>query len=433
MECNRAHWWLTVLLSMSTLTESQQKAGPAKAPRVQTNPPPNLRGSRFGPPQLPASQQQQSAQPRPVVVNCHPNSMRVVVQADMFDMGIQVDGRHLRLGSDSMREGSTCGAVPSGEAEFTIQASLRDCGARLSSTKEKIIYSNVLVYSPEPSAAGLLRLAAATIPVQCHYEKRYAVAALSLHPTWISSVSSLSAEDHFAFNLLVMSDDWQFQRGSFSFFLGDPIHFEISASIGNHVPLRVYVDNCVATATPDAQDTLRYDFIENNGCLADTHLTNSSSHFLPRVEDHKLRFQLEAFRFYHESNNEVYITCNLKAVPVESSVNSQNRACSLIENRWRSVDGNDQACRSCSSHWMDEPPPTETLDDAIGTQALPTKTSPEERPEQRSANYFRFRPGMLQSQQLEPQLSSTALKRRERSVKFGPITVLPNLHKTTRF
>ncbi|XP_040026390.2 zona pellucida sperm-binding protein 3 [Gasterosteus aculeatus] len=427
MDCNFPHWWLTVLLSLSSLTDGRSSQGP----RAQTNSPAALRGSRYMQPPLPAaSPPQQSARPRPVVVNCHPNSMRVVVQADMFDMGIRVDGRHLRLGSDSMGEGSACGAVPSGEAEFTIQASLRNCGARLSSTKEKIIYSNVLVYSPEPSAAGLLRLAAATIPVQCHYEKRYAVAALSLHPTWIPSVSSVSAEDHIAFNLLVMSDDWQFQRGSFSFFLGDPIHFEISVFIGNHVSLRVYVDNCVATATPDSQAALRYDFIENYGCLADTLLTNSSSHFLPRVDDHKLRFQLEAFRFYHESNNQIYITCYLKAVPVESSVDSQNRACSIIENRWRSVDGNDQACRSCASHWLEDPLPTENLKNTIGTQALPTNASPEERSEQRSANYFRFRPGMLQSQQLEPQPSPSGLKRRERSVQFGPITVVPD--KTTR-
>lgn len=39
------------------------------------------------------------------------------------------------------------------------------------STEEKIIYSNVLSYSPEPSQDGLLRLDAATIPVECHYKK----------------------------------------------------------------------------------------------------------------------------------------------------------------------------------------------------------------------------------------------------------------------
>lgn len=41
----------------------------------------------------------------------------------------------------------------------------------MQSTKEKIIYSNVLVYSPEPSSDALLRLDGAAIPVECHYEK----------------------------------------------------------------------------------------------------------------------------------------------------------------------------------------------------------------------------------------------------------------------
>lgn len=40
-------------------------------------------------------------------------------------------------------------------------------------------------------------------------------------------------------------------------------------------------------------------------CLADTYLTNSSSHFLPRIQENKLRFQLDAFRFYREPNNQV--------------------------------------------------------------------------------------------------------------------------------
>lgn len=73
-----------------------------------------------------------SARPRPVVVNCHPDSMEVVVQADMFDRGLQVDGRHLRLGSGPASEGSACRAIPSGEAEYTIRAHLRDCGIQLS-------------------------------------------------------------------------------------------------------------------------------------------------------------------------------------------------------------------------------------------------------------------------------------------------------------
>lgn len=70
---------------------------------------------------------------RAVLVKCHADSMEVAVQADMFDTGLLVEAKHLRLGSDdSASAWSECGAVPSGEAEFTIQAHLMACGTKLS-------------------------------------------------------------------------------------------------------------------------------------------------------------------------------------------------------------------------------------------------------------------------------------------------------------
>ncbi|XP_032387414.1 zona pellucida sperm-binding protein 3 isoform X2 [Etheostoma spectabile] len=431
--------WILVLLMISTLPHFLYSTPSSHF---------STRGRTHGnmKPQLTAVQPEPgtglSLRPQSVVVSCYPGWMQVVVQADMFDTGLQVEGTHLRLGSGSLSEGSACGAVPSGEAEFTIQAHLSDCGTKLSSTREKIIYSNVLVYSPEPSSGGLLRLAGATIPVACHYEKRNAVNGISLLPIWVPSVSRISAEDHIDFNLLIMTEDWQFEKGSYSYFLGDPIHFQVSAVIGNHIPLRVYVDHCVATATPDAETTKRYDFIENHGCLADTYLTNSNSRFLPRIEEHKLRFQLEAFRFYQENSNQVYITCYVKAVPAELTVSSQNRACSLINNRWWSVDGNDQACRSCDvSHQVAQPLPTARPKTTIRTKAWPSKTSQQSsvqsRPEQHPDNYYRFPPSTHQSQRSKPQQSSAGVTKRgseynaDRTVQLGPITVLPP-HKTDK-
>ena len=39
------------------------------------------------------------------------------------------------------------------------------------STDDSLIYSNLLIYSPEASLDGLLRLEGVTIPVECHYNK----------------------------------------------------------------------------------------------------------------------------------------------------------------------------------------------------------------------------------------------------------------------
>ncbi|XP_026169181.1 zona pellucida sperm-binding protein 3-like [Mastacembelus armatus] len=435
-------WWIVVFISLSTLAESKYLSSPAS--RLTNMYTPSWAYARPAiQPEVSAVKQRQSAQlgvrPRSVVVKCHPDSMEVVVQADMFNMGLQVDGRHLRLGSDSAGEGVACGALPSGEAEFTLKAQLMSCGTKLSSTREKIIYSNVLVYSSEPSSGGFIRLDGATIPIECHYERRYAVNGVSLRPTWVPFVSRASAEDLIDFDMRLMTDDWQLERGSFTYFLGDPIHFEVSAVIENHIPLRVYVDHCVATATPDSEAALRYDFIEHHGCLADAYLTNSSSYFLPRVEENKLRFQLDAFKFYHDPSNQVYITCHVKAVPTTLTVSSRNRACSLVEKRWRSADGSDQACRSCDiSYRLDEPPSTEPLQTTLSTKGWSALTSQdslvEEKPDQHSATYIRYRPGMHPSQHDKAHQSSAKLKRgtdyrAEQTVQLGPLVV----HASNRF
>ncbi|XP_028327888.1 zona pellucida sperm-binding protein 3-like [Gouania willdenowi] len=335
-------------------------------------------------------------EPRPIEVKCHPDAMEVVVQADMFLSGIHVDGRHLRLGSEGLRGG--CGAEQSGDKEFTLSSHLMDCGMKLSSTEETIIYSTVLVYSPEPSSSSLIRLDGATIPLECHYEKKYSLDGVSVEPTWESFVSTLSGDDELVFAMRLMSDDWQYERGSNAYFLGDLFHIEVSVIIANHMPLRVYVDSCVATATSDAEAPIRYNFIENHGCLSDSYMTNSNSRFLPRVEDYKLRFELEAFRFYQEFQNEVYITCAVKAVPVTMTVGSQNKACSLVENGWQSVDGNNQACRSCGDSHLHEEYLFSKVPQTTARPITNLQSSMLNRPGQHPATYVRYRPGIQQNE-----------------------------------
>ena len=65
--------------------------------------------------------------------------------------------------------------------------------------------------------------------------------------------------------MVPISDDWQLERGSLTYFLGDPVHVEASVILSDHMPLRIYVEHCVATVTPDADAALRYDFIEHHG------------------------------------------------------------------------------------------------------------------------------------------------------------------------
>ncbi|XP_060708860.1 zona pellucida sperm-binding protein 3-like [Hemiscyllium ocellatum] len=96
-------------------------------------------------------------------------------------------------------------------------------------------------------------------------------------------------------------DDWLTERTSTLYYLGDLIHIEASVSMANHVSLKLYIDRCVATLSPDKDSTLRYSIVDYNGCLLDSKAEDSFSTFvLPRDgrKPDKLQFDLDAFRFY---------------------------------------------------------------------------------------------------------------------------------------
>lgn len=65
--------------------------------------------------------------------------------------------------------------------------------------------------------------------------------------------------------LFQRADDWQYERPSYQYYLGDMIYIEATVKQYFHVPLRVYVSECVATLSPESNSNPRYVFIENNG------------------------------------------------------------------------------------------------------------------------------------------------------------------------
>lgn len=374
---------------------------------------------------------------RLVVVKCHPDSWEIVVQADLFNTGLMVEGRHLRLGVEQRRDPSACRAVPLGPTEFTIRAQLLDCGTvKLPPTEEKIIYSNVLIYSPEPSPDGLLRLDGAAIPVECHYNKFYSVNTfphMGLLPTWASFVLRTTADSRIDFNLKLMTGDWRLERESHMYYVGEPVHFEVSSILGNHNPLRIFVNHCVATSTPDPKAALRYDFIDH-GCLADAYLTNSSARFLSRAEDHRIQFQLDAFTFYQENANQIYITCHLTAVPSMVNDESKHRACSLIDNRWRSVDGDDEDCLSCAFPYSLEESHTRASSTARNNvkseQPVTSRVLARNTPKQQPATFQRVvQPyqNVHTTHQSSAGLMRKGEKRKE-TVRIGPLII----HQTPR-
>uniref|UniRef100_A0A8C2Z0C0 Zona pellucida sperm-binding protein 3 n=1 Tax=Cyclopterus lumpus TaxID=8103 RepID=A0A8C2Z0C0_CYCLU len=250
----------------------------------------------------PAEEQEQE---NTVRVTCHPDSLEIIIKADMFEVGAPVNGDDLRLG---VEHNDYCRATTSSRDEYRILVGLMDCGTKQRMTEDTLVYTNLLVYLPVASPDGVVRMDEAVIPIECHYERSL-----------------------------------QWQLCSNVFYLGEPIGIEASVRVGHHTGLRVFVSSCVATLYPDVASEPRYVFVEN-GCLVDSELPGSRSHFLSRTQDDKLHLTIDAFKFHNEDRGEVRLYSNVLKVRVNFF---------LLHFRWRSADGNDHVCGYCQS--LDNP------------------------------------------------------------------------------
>ncbi|XP_068434485.1 zona pellucida sperm-binding protein 3-like [Clinocottus analis] len=289
----------------------------------------------------PAKEQEQV---NTVRVTCHPDSLDIIIKADMFGVGAPVDGDDIRLG---VEHNDYCRATTSSEDEYRILVGLVDCGTKQRMTEDTLVYTNLLIYSPVASPDGVVRMDDAVIPIECQYKRKYSLSSSSLMAAWIPFKSAQVAEEALEFNLKIMTDDWLYQRSSNVFYLGEPISIKASVRAGHHTGLRVFVSSCVATLHPDVYSEPRYVFVEN-GCLVDSELPGSRSHFLSRTQDDKLHLTIDAFKFLNENIGQLYITCHLNAV-LANDAEAPNKACSFMNGRWRSADGNDYLCRACQS------------------------------------------------------------------------------------
>ncbi|KAM9836601.1 zona pellucida sperm-binding protein 3-like [Aulostomus maculatus] len=278
-------------------------------------------------------------------VKCDEDGVEVVMKAYLFDPDLPVDPSHLRLGPGRASQ-TRCTASESEAGEFIIRAPLSDCGGQVVATGGAVRYTNVLLYSAPGEAGGSGQPGGAAVTVSCEYNRKFPVGSKALKPTWSPLISVLSNRLHLDFQLRLMTGDWSGERPSSVYFLGDVINME--ASVQNRLPLRLYVNSCVASLTSDLNSYPRYAFIDPQGCFIDSQLNGSSSGFLPRVHNSVLRIQLEPFLFHLHPQRAIYITCHLEAEPTSNQGKTGKKACSFNGVRWTSVDGDDGACESCS-------------------------------------------------------------------------------------
>uniref|UniRef100_A0A668A9H5 Zona pellucida sperm-binding protein 3 n=1 Tax=Myripristis murdjan TaxID=586833 RepID=A0A668A9H5_9TELE len=284
-----------------------------------------------------------------VAVRCGEGGVTVEVKQNFLGNGQLINPRDLTLGG--------CAALDTSDHILLFQTELQGCGSIITVTEEALIYAFSLIYLPTPIRnTVILKTNPAEVVIECHYPRRQFVSSDAVQPAWKPFASNVLAEGQLHFSLRLMTEDWQSERPSSVYFLSDVMHIEASVLQARHVPLRLYVDGCVAAPDPSPDSQPRYPFITNHGCLTDAKLTGAKSYFMQRSQEDKLQFQLKAFRFKQDRRTSLYITCHLKATTVSVPVDSVHKACSFLTeaNRWVASGGDNKVCSCCETSCTDQ-------------------------------------------------------------------------------
>ncbi|NXX94139.1 ZP3 protein, partial [Centropus bengalensis] len=292
----------------------------------------------------------QAAAPlHPVAVQCQEALVVVTVHRDLFGTGRLVRAVDLTLGL------AACLPVSQNAAENTVtfMSGLHECGSTLQITSDSLVYKTSLFYKPTSSGNPVIvRTNAAVVPIECHYPRKSNVSSKAVRPTWAPFHSTLSVDEKMVFSLRLMNDDWSTERRSYSFQLGESLHLQADVASGGHVPLTLFVDDCIATLNPDRNSSPRYTLIDLSGCLVDGRADDTTSAFIsPRPRQETLQFMVDAFRFAADDRNLIYITCHLKAFPADQAPNPLNKACSFnkASSLWVPLEGTGDICSCCET------------------------------------------------------------------------------------
>ncbi|XP_033026132.1 zona pellucida sperm-binding protein 3-like [Lacerta agilis] len=294
------------------------------------------------------------ATPHAVQVSCEPHRLVVAVHRDLFGVGRLVAPADLTLGAASCPPAS----FNAGTDVVLFEAGLHQCGIAVELTPELLVYRTSLFHKPSPSANSVItRTNAAEIPIECRYPRKGNVSSQAIKPTWAPFRSTVSAEARLGFSLRLMNDDWSGERLSSRFQLGEILHLQAQVKAENHLPLRLFVDSCVAS--PEATLGSTYAIVDSNGCLVDGRQEGVSSAFLaPRVSEGTLRFTVDAFRFSGDSRNMLYVICHLKVTRADQMPDVRNKACSfdVASSTWLPVEGPRSICSCCEARNCDRVP-----------------------------------------------------------------------------
>ncbi|XP_006859741.1 PREDICTED: zona pellucida sperm-binding protein 3 [Chrysochloris asiatica] len=282
-----------------------------------------------------------------VLVECLEAQLVVTVNRNLFGTGKLVRSSDLTLGPEQ------CEPLASEDTADVVrfEVGLHECGNRVQVTDDALVYSTFLLHKPRPVAnQSILRTNRAEVPIECHYPRQVNVSSWAVLPTWVPFRTTVLFEEKLPFSLRLMEEDWSTEKRTPTFQLGDTAHLQAEVHVGNHMPLRLFVDHCVATPTPGRTASTHHTIVDFHGCLVDGLSDTASGFRAPRPGSDTLQFTVDVFHFANDSRNTIYITCHLKVTPANQAPDQLNKACSFSKssNSWSPVEGTSDICGCCN-------------------------------------------------------------------------------------
>ncbi|XP_036028368.1 zona pellucida sperm-binding protein 3 [Onychomys torridus] len=281
----------------------------------------------------------------PVEVECLEAELVVTVSRDLFGTGKLVQPEDLTLGSES------CRPLVSVDTDVVrFKAQLHECSSRVQVTDDALVYSTFLFHDPRPvRGLSILRTNRVEVPIDCRYPRQGNVSSHAILPTWVPFSTTVSSEEKLVFSLRLMEENWNAEKPSPTFHLGEVAHLQAEVQTGSHPPLQLFVDHCVATPSPGQTASPYHVIVDYHGCLVDGVSESLSAFQAPRPRPETLQFTVDVFHFANSSRNMIYITCHLKVTPANQTPDELNKACSYnrTSNIWLPVEGDAAICDCC--------------------------------------------------------------------------------------
>ncbi|CAO2629991.1 Zona pellucida sperm-binding protein 3 [Lemmus lemmus] len=281
-----------------------------------------------------------------VEVECLEAELVVTVNRDLFGTGKLIEPGHLTLGSES------CQPLVSVDTDVVrFKAQLHECSSRVQVTEDALVYQTFLIHEPRPMGGlSILRTNQAEVPIECSYPRQGNVSSHAIRPTWVPFSATVSSEEKLAFSLRLMEENWNTEKPSPTFHLGEVAHLQAEVQTGSHPPLQLFVDHCVATPSPDQNGSPYHTIVDFHGCLVDGLSESFSAFQAPRPRPETLQFTVDVFHFTNSSRNMIYITCHLKVTPANQTPDKLNKACSFnrTSKSWLPVEGDADVCDCCT-------------------------------------------------------------------------------------